>query len=39
VAVDSAALTEALDHIYGAKRIVSELKSSAGTATTGAGAK
>ena len=38
VAVDSAALTEALDHIYGAKRIVSELKGSSGAAT-GAGAK
>jgi hypothetical protein len=31
-------LTEALDHIYGAKRIVSELKGSSGAAT-GAGAK
>jgi hypothetical protein len=39
VAVDSAALTEALDHIYGAKRIVTELKGSAGAAATGAGAK
>jgi hypothetical protein len=38
VAVDSAALTEAFDHIYGAKRIVSELKGSSGTAT-GAGAR
>ena len=37
VAVDSAALTEALDHIYGAKRLVQELKGSAsGAAATGA---
>jgi hypothetical protein len=36
VAVDSAALTEALDHIYGAKRLVQELKASAsGAAATG----
>jgi hypothetical protein len=36
VAVHSAALIEALDHIYGASRIVSELK---GTPAAGAGAK
>jgi hypothetical protein len=38
VAVHSSALLEALDHIYGARRIVTELKGGAGTAT-GAGAK
>jgi hypothetical protein len=38
VAVHSAALIEALDHIYGAKRIVSELKDAPGTAAS-AGAK
>ena len=38
VAVHSAALIEALDHIYGAKRIVSELKAAPGTAAS-AGAK
>jgi stalled ribosome alternative rescue factor ArfA len=38
VAVDSAALTEALDHIYGAKRIVQELKGSGGIGS-GAGSK
>jgi hypothetical protein len=32
IAVHSAALIEALDHIYGARRIVSELKSAPGTA-------
>ena len=35
IAVDSAALIEGLDHIYGAKRIVSELKGSAVGAATG----
>jgi len=38
VSVHSSALLEALDHIYGARRIVTELKGGAGT-TTGAGAK
>ncbi|MGZ6142743.1 MAG: S46 family peptidase, partial [Myxococcales bacterium] len=33
VAVDSAALIEALDHVYGAKRIVAELKGGAGSAS------
>jgi len=35
VAVDSAALIEALDHIYGAKRIVAELKGNGGSASGG----
>ena len=35
IAVDSAALIEGLDHIYGAKRIVSELKGTAVGAATG----
>jgi hypothetical protein len=39
VAVHSAALIEALDHIYGAKRIVSELKGSPSVNAAGAGAK
>jgi len=38
VAVHSSALIEALDHIYGARRLVNELKSAPGTAT-GAGAR
>ena len=39
VAVHSAALIEALDHIYGARRIVSELKGSPSVNASGAGAK
>ncbi len=39
VAVHSAALIEALDHIYGAKRIVSELKGTPGVHAAGAGGK
>jgi len=39
VAVDSAALTEALDHIYGAKRIVQELKASAASGAAATGTK
>jgi len=38
VAVHSSALIEALDHIYGARRLVNELKSAPGTGT-GAGAR
>ncbi|MGZ6126444.1 MAG: S46 family peptidase [Myxococcales bacterium] len=38
ISVHSAALLEALDHIYGAKRIVAELKGAPGTSTA-AGAK
>src|SRR4029077_14477212 len=33
VAVHSSALLEALDHIYGARRLVTELKSAPGTGT------
>ncbi|HZX93762.1 MAG TPA: S46 family peptidase [Myxococcales bacterium] len=39
VAVHSSALIEALDHIYGAKRIVSELKGGPGGHASGAGSK
>ncbi len=35
IAVESAALLEALDHIYGTKRLVTELKSSSGPAGAG----
>ena len=38
ISVDSAALIEALDHVYGARRIVGELKSAPGAAS-GAAAK
>ena len=38
IAVHSAALIEALDHVYGAQRIVTELKGAPGTAA-GAAAK
>ena len=38
ISVDSAALVEALDHVYGARRIVGELKSAPGAAS-GAAAK
>jgi hypothetical protein len=38
VAVHSSALIEALDHVYGARRLVNELRSAPGTAT-GAGAR
>jgi len=39
VAVHSAALMEALDHVYGARRIVSELKSAPAGAASGSAAK
>ncbi|HET9752123.1 MAG TPA: S46 family peptidase, partial [Myxococcales bacterium] len=39
VSVHSAALIEALDHIYGAKRIVAELRGTPGVNASGAGAK
>ena len=39
VAVHSAALMEALEHVYGARRIVGELRGTAGATASGSGAR